>query len=37
MILQIQLPDHDEALAFNRKRWAEVLEESELVAGPNRI
>lgn len=37
MLLQIQLPDHDEALAFNRKRWAEVHSDLELAANPNRI
>ena len=37
MLLQIPLPNHDEALAFNRQRWAEVHADATLVASPNRI
>ena len=37
MLLQIQLPNHDEAIAFNRQRWAEVHADIELAANPNRI
>ncbi len=37
MLLQIQLPNHDEALAFNRERWAEVHADAALAANPNRI
>jgi Uma2 family endonuclease len=37
MILQLNLPNHAEAIAFNRKRWAEVHADAELVASPNRI
>jgi len=37
MLLQIQLPNHDEAIAFNRQRWAEVHADATLVGSPNRI
>jgi len=37
MLLQIQLPDHDEALAFNRQRWAEVLVDPQWNDFPGRI
>ena len=37
MLLQIQLPNHDEALAFNRQRWAEVHADAAVVDNPNRI
>ena len=37
MLLQIQLPNHDEALAFNRQRWAEVHADAAFVDNPNRI
>jgi len=29
MILHLRLPTHDEALAFNRVRWAEILEDPQ--------
>jgi Uma2 family endonuclease len=37
MILHLNLPNHAEAIAFNRKRWAEVHADAELAASPNRI
>ena len=37
MILHLNLPNHAEAIAFNRKRWAEVHADVELAASPNRI
>ena len=37
MLLQIQLPNHDEALAFNRQRWAEVLNDPRWNDYPGRI
>lgn len=37
MILHLNLPNHAEAIAFNRKRWAEVHADADLVASPNRI
>jgi Uma2 family endonuclease len=37
MILHLNLPTHAEAIAFNRKRWAEVHADAELAASPNRI
>ncbi len=37
MLLQIQLPNHDEALAFNRQRWAEVLMDPQWNDFPGRI
>ncbi len=37
MLLQLQLPSHDEAIALNRVRWAEVHADPTLAASPNRI
>jgi Uma2 family endonuclease len=37
MLLHLHLPAHDEALAFNRKRWAEVHADRELLASPYRV
>jgi len=37
MILHLQLPTHDESLAFNRVRWAEVHADAGLSDSPNRI
>jgi len=37
MILHLQLPTHNESLAFNRVRWAEVHADASLSDSPNRI
>jgi Uma2 family endonuclease len=37
MLLHLHLPNHDEALAFNRQRWAEVHADATLVNSTNRI
>ena len=37
MLLQIQLPNHDESFAFNRQRWAEVLADPQWDDCPGRI
>jgi len=37
MLLQIHLPNHDEALAFNRQLWADVHADATLSANLNRI
>ncbi len=37
MLLHLQLPSHEEAIALNRVRWAEVHADPTLASNPNRI